>query len=252
MAIDASFLDGQQYTTASIRTYETVYGRDFVSPGGKETALALTTKLGLKPRQKVLDVGCGLGGGSFLMASQFDAQVDGIDLSHNMINAAANRLTELKLSTRVTLWQGDCLELDRPGTYDAIYSRDVFLHIHDKSQLFSTLHRSLKERGKLLFTDYCCGSPPWTEEFESYVAQRRYCLHTVPEYEAILISAGFSEVRAQDRTEEFTAILEGDLACILASDLDAVERDYLAVSWQAKIDRAVRGEQRWGLFEMVK
>ena len=52
--------------------------------------------LDLKPGQKVLDVGCGIGGSAFYMAENFGAEVIGIDLSTNMVNIALERLEEFK------------------------------------------------------------------------------------------------------------------------------------------------------------
>ena len=80
---------------------------------------------------KVLDVGCGLGGSAFVMAREFNLNVDGIDLSKNMLALANAKLVERGLEDRVRLEWGDCLELDRPDCYDAIYSRDVFLHMQE-------------------------------------------------------------------------------------------------------------------------
>jgi phosphoethanolamine N-methyltransferase len=42
-------------------------------------------KLALQPGERVLDVGCGIGGGDFFMASQHSVYVHGIDLSVNMV-----------------------------------------------------------------------------------------------------------------------------------------------------------------------
>ena len=42
-------------------------------------------KLGLQPGERVLDVGCGIGGGDFYMAAQHSVYVHGIDLSVNMV-----------------------------------------------------------------------------------------------------------------------------------------------------------------------
>lgn len=42
-------------------------------------------KLALQPGERVLDVGCGIGGGDFYMASQHSVYVHGIDLSVNMV-----------------------------------------------------------------------------------------------------------------------------------------------------------------------
>ena len=50
--------------------------------------------LKLKPKETVLDVGCGIGGSAFLMAQEYDASVIGMDLSSNMINIALERAAE--------------------------------------------------------------------------------------------------------------------------------------------------------------
>ena len=47
--------------------------------------------LTLKPDERVLDVGCGIGGGDFYMASKYGAFVHGIDLSVNMVTTALER-----------------------------------------------------------------------------------------------------------------------------------------------------------------
>ncbi|KAI3797536.1 hypothetical protein L1987_32794 [Smallanthus sonchifolius] len=52
--------------------------------------------LDLKPGQKVLDVGCGIGGGDFYMAENFDVDFVGIDLSLNMIPFALEHAIGLK------------------------------------------------------------------------------------------------------------------------------------------------------------
>ncbi len=45
-------------------------------------------KVILQPGQKVLDVGCGIGGSAFFMAKNFGVDVYGMDLSTNMIEIA--------------------------------------------------------------------------------------------------------------------------------------------------------------------
>ena len=44
-----------------------------------------------QPGEKVLDVGCGIGGGPFMMSRKYGAVVHGIDLSSNVINIAKER-----------------------------------------------------------------------------------------------------------------------------------------------------------------
>lgn len=63
-------------------------------------------KLELEPGQKVLDVGCGIGGGDFYMASTFDVEVVGIDLSVNMISFALEQSIGLKCAVEFEV--ADC------------------------------------------------------------------------------------------------------------------------------------------------
>jgi phosphoethanolamine N-methyltransferase len=85
-------------------------------------------KLELKPGQKVLDVGCGIGGGDFYMAENFDVEVVGIDLSINMISFALERAIGLNCSVEFEV--ADCTKKTYPeNTFDVIYSRDTILHI---------------------------------------------------------------------------------------------------------------------------
>jgi phosphoethanolamine N-methyltransferase len=249
--VSQEFLDTAQYETASILQYESVYGKGFVSPGGREMALELIAQLNLPADSRVLDVGCGIGGSAFVMASEFELQVDGIDLSKNMLALANTRLIEQALADRIKLdWQ-DCLKLDRPETYDAVYSRDVFLHIQDKPRLFRVLNQSLRSGGQLLFTDYCCGPKPWAVDFSDYVEQRGYCLHTLEDYAGLISAAGFEQVTFRDLTDRFVAILESDLATIAKMAVTG-DREKLANSWRQKIARAKGGDHRWGLFTARK
>ena len=84
--------------------------------------------LDLKAGQRVLDVGCGIGGGDFYMAEEFDAEVVGVDLSVNMISFALERSIGRKCA--VEFGVGDCTKIDYPeASFDVVYSRDTILHI---------------------------------------------------------------------------------------------------------------------------
>ena len=250
--VTGEFLDSAQYQSESILQYESVYGEDFVSPGGRDMARELIARMDLAAGARVLDVGCGLGGSAFVMAGEFELRVDGIDLSKNMLEIARRKLDGHGLADRVTLAWGDCLELDCRDSYDAAYSRDVFLHIHDKRRLFGVLKDALRPGGQLLFTDYCSGSKPWREDFAAYVEDRGYDLHTPGAYCELIAAAGFRQVSGEDISQRFVEILEADLVRIDALDTDSEQRDYLAASWRQKLDRARTGDHRWGLFRAVK
>jgi phosphoethanolamine N-methyltransferase len=236
-----AYLDASQYQIEAIAKYEAVYGEHFISPGGADSARACIARLDLKPGMRVLDVGCGLGGSAFLMAREHGVAVHGIDVSANMLASARERLRALGLASQVTLEHADVLALPATARYDVIYSRDVFLHIHDKARLMARLHRMLSPGGLLFFTDYGRGEAKSGAEFAAYIAQRQYDLRTIGEYRALLEQAGFVQVMAQDHTAEFVSILQVELARIAD---DAAHADTRR-SWLDKIERARRGEHRW-------
>src|SRR5215216_935848 len=135
----ANALDTGQYSLDEIRKYELIYGRNFISPGGEATTRDILGLVVFRPDMDVLDVGCGLGGAAFLIARTFGARVHGIDLSRNMLQIAQERCREAQLTQVVTFEHSDILLYQRPAGFDLVHSRDVFLHIHDKTGLFDAI-----------------------------------------------------------------------------------------------------------------
>lgn len=247
------FLDTVQYKARGILRYERVFGPGYVSTGGIETTSEFVSKLDLKPGQKVLDVGCGIGGGDFYMAEKFNVEVVGIDLSINMISIALERAVGLDCAVEFEV--ADCTTITYPDcSFDVIYSRDTILHIQDKPALFRSFYKWLKPGGKVLISDYCRSAGTPSPEFAAYIKQRGYDLHDVQAYGQMLKDAGFNEVVAEDRTDQFLKVLERELDAVEKEKerfiADFSEEDYndIVGGWKAKLVRSSSGEQRWGLF----
>jgi phosphoethanolamine N-methyltransferase len=242
--MDTHYLDSNQYTPQGIDAYQSIWGTGFVSPGGAQSARNFIAELDLKPNSLVLDVGCGLGGSAFLMATEFGVRVEGLDLSQNMLKLARARCADLGLESKVALQYGDILEISVHDRYDVVYSRDAFLHIASKKQLFENLHSALRSGGTLFFTDYCCSPSPWSDEFSRYIEQYNYSLHTLAEYEDLLGQAGFVDIEVRDLSRMFIDTLRDDLALLSHRESESE----LTQAWQKKLDRALDGEQKWGSF----
>lgn len=238
-------LDDTQYTREAILKYEHVYGHNFISPGGLDSTRELVQRLHLQPGMTVLDVGSGIGGAAFYMAQTYGVRVHGVDYSRNMIALAQERLRETALEGLVTFAHGDILDAVFEAAFDVIYSRDAFLHIHDKPRLLHILYRALKPHGRLFFTDYCRSEGELSEAFRAYVAERGYDLHTPDGYRKLLTQAGFTDVVALDKTQAFGDILRAEYARMPEEETMAAVR----ASWEEKIARNARGEQGWGWFE---
>jgi phosphoethanolamine N-methyltransferase len=216
--------------------------------------------LSLKPGDRVLDVGAGIGGSAFYMAETFDVKVLGIDLSANMISIAQERALQHKnLYDKVQFEICDVTMREfSPGTFDVVYTRDTLLHIADKPTLFKKFMAWLKPGGCLLITDYCCGVEPWTDEFQKYVEQRGYHLLDIQSYEKTIEMAGFAHVCAKDQTEMFVSILTEELKNFqrqrgsFVKEFSDEDYDAIVTGWGAKLDRCNLGQQKWGLFVAAK
>ena len=96
----------------------------------------------------------------------------------------------------------------------------------------------LKPGGRLFISDYCCGSQNPTEEFKSYVADRRYVLLEPAAYGALIAGAGFANVVVQDRTQRFGELLASELSQVKDTRIKFVKVRQLSIRGRASRCRA--------------
>lgn len=249
------YLDQSRYSYTHILRYERIFGKDFVSTGGIGTTQEVCEKIKVKPGERILDVGCGIGGSAFHFVQKYKGSVVGFDLSENMIEIARNRNKDYRIPN-IEFLVADALKIDyEANSFDVVYSRDTILHIPPKKLLFSQFYKWLKPGGRLLITDYCCGPyEKHSPDFKSYVAERGYTMLTVDDYAQVLNDVGFKQVQGVDKTEHFLTILKSELETFEGEKDDFIkkfsEKDYKDISegWKDKLERSKYGDQRWGLF----
>ena len=87
----------------------------------------IAAKLYLKPKQRVLDIGCGWGGTALYLNRVADVDVLGITLSEEQLTVARRRATDAGVSDRVKFELTDYRSLT--GTFDRIVSIGMFEHV---------------------------------------------------------------------------------------------------------------------------
>lgn len=109
-----------------------------------EQRLALAPWLKVAAGARVLDLGCGVGRWSRLLAAR-GADVTGVDISPTMIEEARRRAQSEGVADRCRFHVSDISALDVPGEFDLVLGVTVLQHILDPSALRAAL-QALRSR----------------------------------------------------------------------------------------------------------
>ena len=122
----------------------------------------IAAKLGLKPGQKVLDIGSGWGGLAIYLAHMEDVHVTGVTLSKEQYVIAQARAKEAGVADRVQFELRDYRELDRSS--DRIVSVGMFEHVGVPryDEFFRKVNLLMPDDGVMLLHSIGHMSPPST------------------------------------------------------------------------------------------
>ncbi len=137
------FLDtDKQYSCAYFET-----ANDDLETAQANKKCHIAAKLGLAPKQKILDIGCGWGGLALYLAQTEDVEVTGLTISEEQFKIANQRAKAAGLSDRVKFLLRDYRE--EQGQYDRIVSVGMFEHVgrNNYPQYFDQIKNLLSEDG---------------------------------------------------------------------------------------------------------
>jgi SAM-dependent methyltransferase len=111
-------------------------------------------RLRLRPGERLLDVGCGLGAAGLELAVDLGAngKLVGVDASAAMVDVARNRARTARCRVRFSV--GDAHQLVEPdGSFDAARSERTLQWLADPGRAVAELVRVLQPGGRLCLTD---------------------------------------------------------------------------------------------------
>ena len=176
-------------------------GLTVVHPGGFAATRRLADACQIDGRRKVVDIACGKGTSAVYLAERYGCEVEGIDISPDLIAEATALATRKRLNGRVTFRVGDALDLPYgDGEFDVAVSQAMLVLVADKQKAIREALRVTKEGGYLGWLELSWKQPP-TEEFLEAVSSVlcAYCMQNVETYEgweALLKGAGARQLEA--------------------------------------------------------
>jgi MPBQ/MSBQ methyltransferase len=167
---------------------------------------------GAKQPQKILDVGCGIGGTSRYLGAKFPGSaVQGITLSPKQVERGTQLAKDRGLSN-VSFKVMDALKMDIPdNSYDLVWACESGEHMPDKKKYVDEMMRVLKPGGTLVIATWCqrdeTPEKPLTEEDKErlqflYDEWAHPYFVSKEDYGRLLTKGGLAEnVEVQDWTE---------------------------------------------------
>jgi len=138
-------------------TYSDLAAIDQFHTRGREATRDLARLAEVRAGERVLDVGCGIGGPARLLTAELGCQVTGIDLTPEFCETAA-ALSRL-VNVPVDYQQANALDLPFPSeSFDLVWTQHASMNIEDKDRLYAEAIRVLKPSGRFALYDVVAGA----------------------------------------------------------------------------------------------
>ena len=134
----AAGIDPETVTVEQLAPVDHFHARGF--PATVELADALPIEAG----QRLVDIGCGIGGPARYLAQRFGCKVDGLDITAPFVDAGNQLSALVGMQDAVTIQHGDGQKLPYSDEmFDGGYPQHVTMHVPDRHAFFAEAFRVL-------------------------------------------------------------------------------------------------------------
>jgi ubiquinone/menaquinone biosynthesis C-methylase UbiE len=246
-----------EYNDAMTTMLELIWGVGFMAPGGEGNIANLVEGLDIRDR-RVLDIGCGIGGPAFVLASKYGANVVGTDIESQLIEQARLRADKLGLGSKCEFVTVDPGPMTFPDeSFDVVLSTGVIMQIENKRGVFEDALRVLKPGGILTCYDWMKPKGDYSEDMRYWFKMERltYSMKTFQEYEEMIRAAGFVDIELTDRSkwyqqrvEEEYEQIKSELYPRMVELLGKQEADHFVENWRAMMVVCQKGDVFQGYY----
>jgi sarcosine/dimethylglycine N-methyltransferase len=172
---------------------------------GTDAIRLAAEQLHLGPRSRVLDIGAGVGGPARYLAHATGCHVTALELQPNLHEIGKDLTRRSGLATFITHVCGDVLTYPiSEGIFDAVVSWLAVLHIPDRPRLCKRIALALRDGDSCYIEDLCQRAPFAPDDLRDLRSiVLGITVTSIDQYLEDFRSAGFSEVRAIDLTDDW-------------------------------------------------
>jgi len=206
-----------EYHDKFVAGLQHMWGRGFLSPGGREEVAKVLQGLSLADC-RVLDIGCGLGAIDVLLVEEHHAKsVVCIDVEPQLIEQARTLQASSNVAHLLDFKQVEPGPLPfQDNQFDVVFSKDAIVHIEDKNACYQEIARVLKPQGVFATSDWFGSGDAQTLDMTRWLEaiNLTFSLGTIEQAADRLRHAGLEPIRMLDRNQWYLDYMAQELGSI--------------------------------------
>jgi cyclopropane fatty-acyl-phospholipid synthase-like methyltransferase len=161
----------------------------------------------IKPGERILDAGCGVGGAAIFLANQYDVKITGITLSEKQLDFANDQINGSHFETMIDFHLKDYCDTGFPNeSFDIVWACESISSAPDKKKFLKEAYRLLAKGGRLVLCDYFLTQKGinfqknWMSKWEQSWALSK--IEPLEQFENEIHDVGFNSFLARDYTSQ--------------------------------------------------